>query len=73
MNVISRNHDGSKVVMGGNVLFFLLVIPFGMLFLNNIIHLVVEGVVKMIVEFTIKFWINFSDAFVQNQIASEIN
>lgn len=73
LNIISRNHDRSKIIMWRNVLLLLLFIPFRMLFLHYLFNLVVKWVVNVLIQLTIKFWINLGDTFVKDQIASEID
>ena len=66
VNIVSRNHNGAKVVMTVDVGFLLLITPVWMLLFDNFFHFVIKRVIKALIELTIKFRINLGNAFMKN-------
>lgn len=66
LNIVSRNHNGAKVVMTADKGFLLFVTPVRMLLFNHFFHFVIQRVIKMLIELTIKFRIDFGNAFVED-------
>jgi hypothetical protein len=66
MNIVSRNHNGAKVVMTADVGFLLLITPVWMLLFDNFFHFVIKRVIKALIELTIKFRINLGNAFMKD-------